>query len=168
MKIKKIIIDAINDEMLKGLLKFSILDCHKVVVEINKNITIEDINNKILELNKIRYDLIELLFNDDLWKDIDNKKVIPNKYINNWIKVEFDEENDLTTTINQEKLDKVINFLISIEPYYNFEEFKSNIEDAIIWFIEDNFDGWYAFERAFERGYNERLNHNWEIEFIYK
>ncbi|MGM9544336.1 MAG: hypothetical protein ACI3T9_05075 [Romboutsia timonensis] len=171
MEIKKIIINKIDDEMLKNLLNFSIINCDKVIVEINKDITISDINNKILELNKIRHDLIELEANYEILDSID-KNNIPNKYLNDWIKIGFEEEGN-TIEMNHEKLDKVINFLISIDYNYSIDnpsDYEIYWEDAVDNFIQDDFMLHYYIRKCLIPScrYKTKFNEKYEVEYVYK
>ena len=172
MKIKKIVINELSDKVLKDLSKFSILNCDKVIVEINKNINVQDINNKILELNKIRFDWIELLSKEDLWDDINNRQEIPDKYINEWNGAEFNEDGGLSISMDFESINKILKFLININTEYSVEDpndFKIYWEDSIEDFISDDYYSWFWYKNYLRSrcGSPSTLNPKYEVEFVY-
>lgn len=152
-RVKVIDIKDLSDETLKKISKFNAYDCDKVVIKINSNITMEDIEKRVLELNKICYNIINLLCCQD------DFPMYSKEYDNIWTCVDINNEGEIeAVTHNSEIISGIINMLIN--SLIN-EDLLLGIED----YISDKFDTIYAFREKYGHG-RRYFNFNYDIEEI--
>ena len=113
-RIKILNIDNLSNETLKSIVDFNFFRCDKIIINCNSKITQEQIDNKVLELNKINYDLIELTHTFDY-----NTGFLPYdklKYGSEWFDIELDINNEIESIgkENIELLSKILLLLTSV------------------------------------------------------
>lgn len=149
-KIKEINIKDLSDKTLKNILKFKPYDCDKVIIKINSKITMKDIENRVLELNKIHFDLIELLCCQG-----DSFPSYSDKYNNCWISVDVDDNGDIDSVLNNsEEISDVIRILMCALAN---EDLSVSIDE----YMESKFNDVYCFRKKI---YDEKLNMNFNYD----
>lgn len=155
-KIKEISIKDLSDETLMRLHKFRVYDCDKIIIKINPNITITDIEKKILELNKICYNIINLI----CCQEDEFPMYSAEDHNNIWTDVDVDNKGRIeSVTYNSEIISEIINVLISAS-------INESLFIAIEEFIEEKLGTAYIFERRYilHKRY-KNLNCDCEIEY---
>lgn len=151
-RVKEINVKDLSDETLKGILKFNPYDCDEVLIRINPEITMIDIEKRVLELNRIHHDIVELL----CWQG-DDFPPYSEKYNNSWVDIDLNSDGKIdSVTHNSKNVSNAIGILM--ESLIN-EDLAIGVED----YIDDVFNYQYSFiKRA---GSNKYFNFNYTFRY---